>query len=397
MPIIQALEAENFMSHQATTVALSPGVNLISGHNRSGKTNLLRALRWVLFNDGPPYSDNANDDTLRYGQGDSKAPFARVRVTMDNGAWVERYRSAGRNEYHLCPAGGEEELHSGPGQGFYDPVGAITGIFPVDIAGDSMLIGWQGVFDSKLLVGDSAQAVDKQLTHMIGVNVLEAAARSAEGDKRTHTSAATHHREQLGSLNGALGQFDGLDHAEVVVAGASTAIMESDHAVQAVSSCREAASMRSRAAVVLGQLGVVDATVRAGKDKAALLLARARSFSENREAGAHASQSLVVANGLIACGSAMVTEAKQHVEHAAVLSAQSREAVATTEGATYSRIVFDAAAHALATNSVSMQTSQAVLTTLRKERELLLEQLDICPKCGRAGTCPHCGGKVAAR
>ena len=48
--MIQKLEIENYQSHKNTTLNFSPGVNAIIGQSDSGKTSILRALRWVIEN-----------------------------------------------------------------------------------------------------------------------------------------------------------------------------------------------------------------------------------------------------------------------------------------------------------------------------------------------------------
>jgi AAA15 family ATPase/GTPase len=48
--MIQKLEIENYQSHKNTTLDFSPGVNAIIGQSDSGKTSILRAMRWVIEN-----------------------------------------------------------------------------------------------------------------------------------------------------------------------------------------------------------------------------------------------------------------------------------------------------------------------------------------------------------
>jgi len=48
--MIQKLEIENFQSHTKSVLEFSPGVNAIIGSSDSGKTAILRAMRWVIEN-----------------------------------------------------------------------------------------------------------------------------------------------------------------------------------------------------------------------------------------------------------------------------------------------------------------------------------------------------------
>lgn len=48
--MIKTITLQNFQSHKSTHLELSPGVNIIIGPSDSGKTAIIRALRWVIFN-----------------------------------------------------------------------------------------------------------------------------------------------------------------------------------------------------------------------------------------------------------------------------------------------------------------------------------------------------------
>lgn len=48
--MFNAIEIKNFQSHKHTRLELSPGVNVIIGPSDSGKTAIIRALRWVIWN-----------------------------------------------------------------------------------------------------------------------------------------------------------------------------------------------------------------------------------------------------------------------------------------------------------------------------------------------------------
>ena len=48
--MIQNLKIKNFQSHRETELDFDPGVNIIVGASDSGKTAILRALRWLVWN-----------------------------------------------------------------------------------------------------------------------------------------------------------------------------------------------------------------------------------------------------------------------------------------------------------------------------------------------------------
>ena len=48
--MIRTIELRNFQSHKNTLLNLHPGVNIITGSSDSGKSSIIRALKWVIWN-----------------------------------------------------------------------------------------------------------------------------------------------------------------------------------------------------------------------------------------------------------------------------------------------------------------------------------------------------------
>ena len=48
--MLNKIKIENFQSHKKTELDLVPGVNVVVGKSNSGKTAILRALKWLVFN-----------------------------------------------------------------------------------------------------------------------------------------------------------------------------------------------------------------------------------------------------------------------------------------------------------------------------------------------------------
>lgn len=63
--MIKVLLIKNFQSHKDTTLELSDGVNAIIGPSDSGKTAIIRALRWLVWNRplGDQFRSNCGGDT----------------------------------------------------------------------------------------------------------------------------------------------------------------------------------------------------------------------------------------------------------------------------------------------------------------------------------------------
>ncbi|MTI95214.1 MAG: hypothetical protein FH749_06955 [Firmicutes bacterium] len=91
MSVINKLTVENFQSHKKTEIEPAPPgqLTVITGPSDSGKTAIIRALKWVLYN--RPHGN----EFIRVG-----AKKAMVSVTLINGV-VSRQRSAGVNRYEV--------------------------------------------------------------------------------------------------------------------------------------------------------------------------------------------------------------------------------------------------------------------------------------------------------
>ena len=66
MDMIQEIHIQNFQSHKDTQLALDPGMNVIIGASDSGKTAIIRALRWVNWNrpSGEAFRSHWGGDTV---------------------------------------------------------------------------------------------------------------------------------------------------------------------------------------------------------------------------------------------------------------------------------------------------------------------------------------------
>ena len=63
--MIRAITIQNFLSHKKTKLEFSKGLNVIVGQTDSGKSAIIRALRWVITNKpgGDSFRSNWGGDT----------------------------------------------------------------------------------------------------------------------------------------------------------------------------------------------------------------------------------------------------------------------------------------------------------------------------------------------
>lgn len=89
----------NFQSYEQGHFELSEKVNLITGASDSGKTALIRALSWVLFN------DYTTDLLIRNGYNN-----VEVKIVFNNGNFILRGRKGNTNYYYIKNNPDNEEI-----------------------------------------------------------------------------------------------------------------------------------------------------------------------------------------------------------------------------------------------------------------------------------------------
>lgn len=87
--MIRKLEIKNFQSHKHSVLEMHEGVNIIVGTSDSGKTAILRALKWVVKN------RPGGDEFISHWGGP-----AEVIIELDE-AWVTRTKGKAENTYSI--------------------------------------------------------------------------------------------------------------------------------------------------------------------------------------------------------------------------------------------------------------------------------------------------------
>jgi exonuclease SbcC len=85
--MIQSLEIQNFQSHKQSKLELVDGVNVVIGHSDTGKSAIIRALRWLIWNrpTGEEFRSNWDGETTVTIKTDSGKSAHRVRTNKVNG------------------------------------------------------------------------------------------------------------------------------------------------------------------------------------------------------------------------------------------------------------------------------------------------------------------------
>ena len=188
--MLTKISLENFQSHEHTQLALHPGLTVIAGRSDTGKTAIVRALRWLVFNES-----GSDAYRSRWSVG-VRGDETRVTLEIDEHE-ITRARGASENYYML-------------NRRQYKAMGVEV---PEDIRDVLSLssVNFQAQMDSPFLLSDTGGSVAKYFYEM---------AHLAEVDKTSQILRTYHRRlgeaekkalEQVERLDGEIRKYDPLD------------------------------------------------------------------------------------------------------------------------------------------------------------------------------------------
>ena len=174
MIFITKVELSNFQSHKDTVLEFHRGLNVIVGHSDSGKTAILRAIKWALYNE--PLGD------YFIKQGESNVS---VTITFNTGAVVRRFRSASKNTYYLKKADGEEFTFDGFGQKVPKEIIEEIGMYKINLDEKSTsIINIAEQLEGPFLLNEKPSVRASSIGRLVGVNYIDDALRETIRDNK---------------------------------------------------------------------------------------------------------------------------------------------------------------------------------------------------------------------
>jgi exonuclease SbcC len=184
LAFIKKIRLQNFQSHKDTTIEFDPGLTVILGQTDQGKSAIIRALKWVLYN------EPRGTDFITAG-----CNSCRVTLEMSNGTLITRERDGQINRYILKE---NDSKHVFEGFGNTIPLEIIKahGIPKVHIDVDSITaVNLAEQLEGPFLISESGSKRAKALGKLAGIHVIDAAQRTVIKD----ITDAEHQRRLLSS------------------------------------------------------------------------------------------------------------------------------------------------------------------------------------------------------
>ncbi|MEJ8785627.1 AAA family ATPase [Peptoniphilus sp. HCN-40583] len=174
MNSIEKIILVNFQSHVFSELSLSKGVNVIVGPSDSGKTAIMRALRWNMFN------DPSGVEFVREGETE-----VAVTIRFQNKVEVERRRSRSKNQYILRQPGEEELIFEGFGKNVPAEIEEAIGIKKVMLDDKKSLpLNFSDQLDGPFLLQETDAYKAQAIGRMVGVDLLDETMRDTLRDKK---------------------------------------------------------------------------------------------------------------------------------------------------------------------------------------------------------------------
>lgn len=201
MKYIEKVILENFQSHKNSIIEFDNQLNVIVGPSDSGKTAILRGIRWALYN------EPSGDYFIREGSSECS-----VTVIFNDGTRVKRYRSKSKNTYFLYDSDDNETKFEGFGtsvpQEIIDKIGIKKILLDSDLSNS---INLSDQLEGAFLLSEKASTRASSIGRLVGVNIIDDALRETLRDNRNLSNNKKSAEENILQLEKELLEYDYLD------------------------------------------------------------------------------------------------------------------------------------------------------------------------------------------
>ncbi len=198
MKYIKKAIIENFQSHKYTEIEFDEYLNVIVGPSDHGKSAIIRALKWALFN------EPSGDFFIREGE-----KYCSVTVVFNDNTKVKRYRSKSKNAYYLYDEDGNETAFEGFGTTVPQEIIEKTSMRKVVLdSNQSNAINIGEQLEGPFLLSEKSVTRANAIGRLVGVHIVDDALKDTLKDIRNLNIKKKSHEETLANLQESLKEYD---------------------------------------------------------------------------------------------------------------------------------------------------------------------------------------------
>lgn len=174
MKYIEKVILENFQSHKNSVIEFDNQLNVIIGPSDSGKTAILRGIKWALYN------EPSGDYFIREGQTECS-----VTICFSDKTKVKRYRSKSKNIYYIYDSDNNETKFEGFGTSVPQEIIDKTGIEKILLdSNESKAINLSDQLEGAFLLSEKGSTRANSIGRLVGVNIIDDSLRDTLKDSR---------------------------------------------------------------------------------------------------------------------------------------------------------------------------------------------------------------------
>lgn len=206
-----------FQSHVDTDIELDSGLNVVTGQTDSGKTAIIRAIRWVAFNDpqGEAFLNTAVGET-------------EVVIHKADGQIITKRRKGGKTSYSLqCP--GLPEMNFNKAE-LPEEIKVALGIEKQRFGDYEAALNFAFQLDAPFLISEAASAGAKVLGKLAGTEVVDMAIKSVAKDNYRHQQERSALHRAIEKLEIELQAYDDLEELKSALQAVEYLLARADKA-----------------------------------------------------------------------------------------------------------------------------------------------------------------------
>ena len=191
--MIKSLSIQNFQSHENSTIEFSTGVNIIVGNSDSGKTAIIRALRWIIWN-------RPSGDAIRSNWGNGTS----VKLVTEEG---NIFRSKDKHDTYIFTTNEKKSIEfKAFGTSVPEEINRFLNINEINV---------QSQLDAPFLLSETPGAVASHFNKVAKLDKIDTATQNINSWIRELTSDIKYEEGQEKSLQEEVKKFEYLEKFEI--------------------------------------------------------------------------------------------------------------------------------------------------------------------------------------